>query len=523
MRPRFTIRFFAVAFLIFAGFAVRFGLMRSSAEIEVDGSFYAALAQQILNGESCFQHFWPPFFSVLTAGMSFLAHDLETAGRLVSLIFGTAFLPLIYLITSRIFSPGAGLVAICLAAFEPNLCRYSSAVLSEAAYLYFFWMAIALSGLLFQKKNVLLALACGLCWGLAYLTRQEGSLFFLITFFILSGMLFFKKINAGKGILLLLVFAASFLALSYPYLNYLKETTGKWTLTDKTVVNLWLGKESVGPDWIERREKSVTGLAPDGKRIAHLHIPTDPELKKLYKPTAEETAKTYLYNVALFFKYGSREWLPPLLILFFGMGFYVYIPKNKKELKFVWFYPFLIPFFLFPLFYFQVRYFLPLIPAIIILSSLGIYYFSQKFNYRKTALFIVVFLCAASFIPYVVFEAKARQEQGDMTKKVGEWIRENFPEKTVIMARRPQSAFYAGKKYIHLPYGSLNEILEYAKHKKVELIMLQQNHIDSIRPRLRFLFESSEPSPDLRLVHEKEYYFNRKMNRVRIFEIKEAP
>ena len=60
--------------------------------------------------------------------------DLEFAGRLVSLVFGTLTAVLVLLLGRRVFDEETGLVAAAFAAMHPYMLRYSGDVLAEALY-----------------------------------------------------------------------------------------------------------------------------------------------------------------------------------------------------------------------------------------------------------------------------------------------------------------------------------------------------------------------------------------------------
>lgn len=509
-----------VAALTALGFAVRVWLIAYHQEIEVDGAFYAALAKKISTGNAYFSLRLPPITSYAIAIAAPFCAGYEEAGRWVSVVAGTAALPLLYLLVRLFFSPAVGLIALALAVFEPTLWQYSSAVMSEPAYLFFFLLGLLVSVAVFRKQTALTAVAAGMTWGLAYLTRHEGLNYLVLLLLGIAAAVFFRKIKIWKGILLAVFVAAGFAILASPYLYFLKKSTGSWTFTDKVGVQLWIGKESVGPGWEERWEKALFGLTPDGTGIIAQQWPRNPQIRKELQPTPREMLQTYLYNGALFLKGGFSQWLAPFLLIFFGIGFYVLAgsAEGRRALGLVAL--LFLPFLFYPFFYFDLRYLFPLLPICLAIAACGVDALAQRFwNYPKAACLIALVM-VTSFLPTTISASLKWQKEGTASKDVGEWIRKNYPDGARLMDRYPQIPFYGGAEQVTLPYAPLDEIIKYGKQEKAELLLLRKTVTARCRPWLMFLFEKPDAEPRLELVFKGRFGAPGKMEEVLVFKFR---
>ncbi len=121
----------------------------------------------------------PPVFPTLIAAMRYVV-PRTLAGRLVSVVLGSLLIVFSFLIARRLFGSRSGWYAAVLTAIHPFLLRYSVKFLSEMTFLFF-----AVAGFYFflrywQKGTSRDVLWASLAAGLAYLTRMEGILIFVV-------------------------------------------------------------------------------------------------------------------------------------------------------------------------------------------------------------------------------------------------------------------------------------------------------------------------------------------------------
>jgi len=80
------------------------------------------------------------------------------------------------------------------------------------------------------------------------------------------------------------------------------------------------------------------------------------------------------------------------------------------------------------------------------------------------------------------------KEDNPVNRKVGEWIKQNLPENTVLMARKLYVGAYSGRKTVFLPFADYPDVIAYARHKGVDVIVMDEK-FKALRPSLEFLFE----------------------------------
>lgn len=151
------------------------------AAIESEGAYYARVGENLARGrgyvgirEAGLQILYPPLYPASIALGVRAGLPAETAGRLVSLLFGSVF-PLLALALARaLYGERAGWFAGLLAAVHPLLVALSAAVLTESVYLTLLLAAILLTVRSLTSGSARAAAGAGLVLGLAYWTRPEA-------------------------------------------------------------------------------------------------------------------------------------------------------------------------------------------------------------------------------------------------------------------------------------------------------------------------------------------------------------
>jgi hypothetical protein len=175
---------------------------------------------------------FPPLYPLLIGGLDRVVRDPVRAGRTISLAASLLAILLVYLLAT-VFSPGRpAIIAAWLFALLPVRVMTSAMVWSESVY-----VALVLAGLLVwvaSSRRPRLGLACGVLLGAAYLTRTEGLAIFGVAALgaLLAGL---RHAPSWRRFALIM---AGFVAVSFPYLNYLHAHTGRWQLSGKVDVNL---------------------------------------------------------------------------------------------------------------------------------------------------------------------------------------------------------------------------------------------------------------------------------------------
>jgi 4-amino-4-deoxy-L-arabinose transferase-like glycosyltransferase len=218
-------------------------------EIDTEGTEYARIAENILLGRGYVgmategvQLVFPPLFPLLIAGVSMLIGDPETAGRTLNVIFGALLVLPVYGIAGRLFNENVGLGAAALVAVHPYLVNLSTTVYCEPTYLTLLLAAVFAAMAASDRSDGRMLAAAGFFYGLAYLVRPEAAIFMLIgaVCFLLQRALvnrgFFGM--AAREVRLVGLMIASFVLVAGPYIVWLSQQTGEFTLQTKDQFNI---------------------------------------------------------------------------------------------------------------------------------------------------------------------------------------------------------------------------------------------------------------------------------------------
>ncbi|MCG8607636.1 hypothetical protein MJD09_21955, partial [bacterium] len=179
-----------------------------------------------------------------------------------------------------------------------------------------------------------------------------------------------------------------------------------------------------------------------------------------------------------------------------------------------------------PMFHINLRYFTPLWPICAVWVARGaleIYdWLSLDVDFSKlswlrrissdklaAAIVFTVFL-VLSFLPefgrVIVRKPESAQFWADPVdqKKAGLWLKEHATAPKVIMSRYHTADIYAGNfeitQSITLPKSSLDRVLEYARHRGVRYLLLNERYIEWY-PQMKFLLSGANGQSGLKLIY----------------------
>jgi len=260
----------ALALTILIALAIRLYLSLTSFCIAGDGVAYLAMAREFAAGApaKALASVFSPLYPWIVAFAHRLIPDWELAGSVVSAILGSAAVATVYLMTREAFDrDDLAIGAAALAAIHPGLAAYSASVRTEAGFVFLLTAAawLLLAGL--KRGRIAVVAAAGLVGGLAYLYRTEAIGFMLFAVaFVLAGSLWWRRWTFRWAIAAAAAFAAGFLAVASPYLIYLRETTGHWSVGREFTAAMMYGMGEVAPDTLRWQRlgysNSVSPFAP---------------------------------------------------------------------------------------------------------------------------------------------------------------------------------------------------------------------------------------------------------------------
>lgn len=217
--------------IIVGGCILRILALLNNASIEIDGIQYARIGEAFAKGRlgDALSSVFSPGYPLLIGLFHFVVPDLELAGRLVSVVFGTLLIWLSFSLGKRVLKDNdKALWVSFLTALHPHLVRYSGEVLSESLATFLFTLAVFLFYAAWQENRRVLPALSGVFLGLTYLTRPE----YLIYYAPLILVFLWKRRFVDSLVLFLPLFLVSSL-----YVFYLHSQTGLWLVSMKMTLS----------------------------------------------------------------------------------------------------------------------------------------------------------------------------------------------------------------------------------------------------------------------------------------------
>lgn len=254
-----------LALVVLASFAVRVAawVHWQTGAIESEGAEYARIAENLRSGIGYVGLVTPgseltfnPLFPLLIAGVSFLTHNYELAGRLVVLIMG-ALMPLpVFGIGSRLFSWRVGLIAALLTLLHPLLVHLSFTVLSEGPYTFLLLCAVYLVICGLNRPSTSLWLLVGASFGLTYLLRAEATAAFTIAvLFALVATKGSRRVRCKRALAAVVMFAVMVL----PEVILIYRSTGRIRLEGKSTIFSYTGRRILAAETAPRADYESAG------------------------------------------------------------------------------------------------------------------------------------------------------------------------------------------------------------------------------------------------------------------------
>lgn len=447
---------------------LRLWLLHSVPVIETDGVQYIGIARRFLQSGSPFDPLFHPLYPLCIAGLQSVIADFELAGRVVSALFGTATLLPVVILARVLVSPSAAILSGILMATHPGLVQGSTAVLSEATYT--FWVVLgvwmgrqALAG----TRSELLGVA-GLCFGLAYLARPEGAIYF-VGLLILTAWVGARSNRLRELSLWGVAATAGFAVAAGPYLLYLRSTHGYWTLSGKVLHNL-VQDTGIGAS------ASQTDL---GFLLRH----------------AGATVQRIFENAYLFEKYALPDLFPGLLVLALLPGLLASPRQSGWWARQGLLLGAALPPFVTLAFHVESRIFLPILPFLLPLAAAGALATARWLSPEgRTGLWAVgvAALLVAGLIPYTLRPLLRPDAGAALYRKAAQWVAASQPPDAVIMDRKPFIAFYSDRRFAILPRVSADALTAAAKRAHARLVVLDSRHFAD-RPELLPLLHALPP------------------------------
>lgn len=460
----------ALALIVTLAFAIRLYLCLTSYCIAGDGVAYLTMAREFAAGDSAkaLASVFSPLYPWIVSIIHRLIPDWELAGNIVSAMLGSAAVVSVYLMTREAFERrDLALGAAILVAIHPEMAAYSASVRTEAGFIFFLTTAVWLLIAGLKQERIALVAAAGLVGGLAYLYRTEaiGLLMFGVGF-VMVAALWWRKWSFIWTIAASTIFAIAFLIVASPYLIYLRETTGHWSVGREFTAAMMYGMGTVAPDSLAwQRLGYSTRVSPFAPLFAN---------PRLY---LEKVGADFIGSL-----YGFIQALGPLVSILLIVGLWRRrraIPANLGEALLALLTAFYIVGFSFS--YTGARFMLHLIPFSFGWVMLGLAAVSEGFTRTTTGgRFSRIPRCAPAIAFALVLLPQTLWPIGyDMrgVRYAGEEIaRRTGGKPGAVAARDGRFAYYSGSAFILLPTDSIRDICVWLESQSAANYLALDNH-----------------------------------------------
>lgn len=495
-------------------------LSNSSLTFYSDDAIYAILARFLTEGnlKNFFHPTWPPLFPTISAFFYLITQNWEISLRLVSILSGVALvMPLFYLLRNTLSFAHAVLFTLALTFFYP-IINLSLLPFSDmfTTFLLVTSITIIFLGLHLQKTKLLVIAA--IPFGLTFLARPEGFMFFSLTLFYLSFYLivqvFLKRKFPMKQILLIPASALVFFFVISPYLLAIRSQLGEWTLSQKFSAQI--------------KQSHAFALGENGTTWSQEVVSArSPNYGSQYFRGGTEYVLEYSDWFVWWFNQKFRNWVSvfkeifpiwSIPLIFIGMF-------NIFHKNFFWSTGYLlfvmliaIPTTIFSTPISDVRYLLWSLPLFLFFFYQGIHLLSDIIlkiipqAKRLPSLIRLIpfwaFLLFPSFSleailhPLVYSQEFTRNHYRQEIMEAAEWIKKNtLKGNPRIMMRHEGIEFYAKGVTVYLPQQlTIDEVVEYAIKNRVDYLVAWSEELASDKT-LSVLLEAGVKHPNLNEVY----------------------
>jgi 4-amino-4-deoxy-L-arabinose transferase-like glycosyltransferase len=474
--------FYVIVALLMAAVAFRLYSLQFFHVIATDGTGYALAARAFASGD------WhglgvSGFYPVLIAFATLFISDLETAGRITSLVCGSLLVIPLFLLGRDLFSRKVAVAACLITIVWPSMVLYSCEVVTQAAYITLQLAAVYCIWRAFMSPSLLRGSLAGLFMGLSYLTRPEA---ILLSVAIPVVLLFFSLGELREKRLFFWSYAGSFLLFFLLNMLLVHHVTGEWQLSAKTDVAL-------------NDALSYYLNIPDINYIPGYE-------PKSYLDIIREHPAFLWKNSLQNLQTAWQSMLPLPLWILFLVGFFSGGFDKEKNRRRLFLLSTFAPFSVIIVFYYIVGgYNEAYLPVLFLFSAAGFATIEEKVKgylalsiqacsaHTRTRVPLLLLVAAiytvTLMVPQIrkdITDADYRPEMDDgrrAEKHIGLLLKNNLPPGK-IMTRWARVAFYAEREWVNIPAGvDFKEIIKAAQDSSAQYLVAD-GMLYSMRPEL---------------------------------------
>jgi len=468
--------------------------------------------------------FFPPGYPACIGIFNLVLDDLILSAKLVSFVASSITIVLSYFIGKELYDKEAGLFAALVYALYPVILIISVDTYADALFFCLLLLSIYIFIVSLRKDRIYLHFLLGISIAAAFLTRPEGLFLMLLPGPRLFGI-FNGKIRFEKEYFLKLVLITSIFLLSIsPYMLFLKDNTGKFSISGKANVSIVLGELSSDREYHDvvnapdnLYDRAAFALNEDKTELRGWNKKDNLSLREYLFEDPAAFLKKYLKNVMRQINTLIKLIIPIFLPLFFAFCNRDLF-KERTRLIFL-IYPGIL-FLMYPFFMIIEKQTLSIVLYLIffcsggfvisgtLISDIAGHYRIEKnraVNVLEKAIKpMIVALLLLSSISYLKYSSFDKVPHPIEHERAGIYLQEHVSaeyEEINVMARKPYSNYYSGARFTMMPYASVEDVINFAKLYKVDYIVVDERSLS----RWKFyneLLKLQEYSGDVELFYE---------------------
>jgi hypothetical protein len=474
--------------------------LRHDAAIDMDGSEYVRVAENILGGHGAIgmrgfpMVIFPPLYSWLIALLVRVGVAPEGAALTIAFVGGCAFVIAIAALVATVCDRRTALAAALVAAVLPICVETSTTALTEAPFAAFATVGLWSLVLLVRSWSLRAAAVCGAAFGTAYLLRPEGALFALAALAIATML----ALVARRRFLPIAVLAASALVLALPSIVATDLLVGHVVLEGKSAINFRLadGLRS-GASYLAIADAVDASGQPVGPEIDPRFYAPDqraPQFDLRHRlMLAALAARAHLRDVPALFADGAYGSGPLILLAVLGLFGTALTRRRMHDEAILIAYVTVAFLALAGVWQMWPRYGMLLLPVVLVWSAGGIAHLrrwsagSRLPDAGVVALGLLVAVCVARDV------TSARSSDAGIERATGAWIAAH-PAPGPVVDVSTGTAFYAGAIWSPLPYGDESASAQYLRTLAPSYVVLDSSRAFQVPPLQRW-FEHGLPAP----------------------------
>ena len=198
-----------------------------------------------------------------------------------------------------------------------------------------------------------------------------------------------------------------------------------------------------------------------------------------------------------------------VVVIYLGLGLFNMVKNRRVTRRELYLLLVFLSLSIFLLFRFEHRYFYPYVPLVVLgIAKATVEIEDLARGKHPNFARLLGFLLPGMLIVGMAFSSailiKKKQNLVPYEYKImGQWMRENVKgiENKVVMSRKLGVPFYAGSKWNVLYYGDPSGLINYAKLRGVDYLIIDDYTIPGFRPRLAFLLDETREHPGWKVIY----------------------